>query len=72
MMEKELMQEGRSMNSITASDTVGQLETLNKDIQRIIFNSEKIAGENVLFRYQELSKRILTLKKPEEIKSEFC
>lgn len=33
------MQDCKSISNITASGTVGQLETLNKDLLRIISNS---------------------------------
>lgn len=39
---------------------------------QIIVNSDKIAGENVLYRYQDLRRNILTIKKPEQIQEEFC
>jgi len=57
---------------ITPSDAANQLESINNHLLKIIINSDKISGENVLYRYQDLSRKILTLKKPDQIQDEFC
>lgn len=58
MIEKELLQQEQYIATISASDTVNQLDNLSVDLQRIINNSDKISGENVIYRHQELNKRI--------------
>lgn len=58
--------------NITSSDAARQLESINNQLLKIVINSDTISGENVLYRYQDLSRKMLNLKKPEQIQDEFC
>ena len=67
-----MLLQNKAYMKITPSDTAHQLQNINNHLLQIIVNSDKIAGENVLYRYQDLRRNILTIKKPEQIQEEFC
>lgn len=60
MLDKTLIE------NINASDAVNQLETLKKQMDRIVMNSLRLGGEDsVIFQETEELKQLKALKKPD-------